>query len=232
MSSGPDFVLKHRLVGAAVLIFFGALVLPWLLGPPSDQVTSSAPQPRVEVDGEGETQSAPFVAELLKKLAQSQLENGPDEAVYVSRITPLDEGQTQSSEPSGQAQVSTIEPSRVLPLETVETVATEPLPEDRDNTTSSEPVSPVPTEQTEQAITVGWIVQVGVFVDQSGAQRVVDNLSTQGFSPRTTTVDTNRGPRSGTRVWLGPFETRVDAAKAKALLTESTGERGFIRSYP
>ena len=31
-----DFVLKHRIAGAAFLLFFGALVLPWLLGPPSE----------------------------------------------------------------------------------------------------------------------------------------------------------------------------------------------------
>ena len=31
-----DFVLKHRIAGAAFLLFFGALVLPWLLGAPSD----------------------------------------------------------------------------------------------------------------------------------------------------------------------------------------------------
>ena len=92
-----------------------------------------------------------------------------------------------------------------------------------DGTSSSEPAA---------IIERGWAVQVGVFTDSNGAKRVVEDLRAKGFAPKTTIVDTNKGKATGTRVWLGPYESRVSAAKAKANLTEKTGESGFIRAYP
>ena len=35
LNQEAEFILKHRVAGAAFLLFFGALFLPWLLGPPS-----------------------------------------------------------------------------------------------------------------------------------------------------------------------------------------------------
>jgi cell division septation protein DedD len=81
-------------------------------------------------------------------------------------------------------------------------------------------------------VKVGWIVQVGVFIEQAGAERVVQDLRSKGFNPSTSIVDTNRGKDTGTRIWLGPFEQRVAAAKAKTRLKNETGEAGFIRAYP
>ena len=81
-------------------------------------------------------------------------------------------------------------------------------------------------------VDVGWVVQVGVFTDKKGAAKVVEDLKLKGFIPSTTIVDTNLGKETGTRVWLGPFAQRVDAAKSITSLKEKTGSDAFIRAYP
>ena len=95
-----EFDLKHRITGAAVLLFFGALVLPWLLGPPSvaskaNRVDGIEPSlvNGVEIDAIG--------------VNGSELQGGVDieETVYISKITPLDVI-TDTSEETPKASVA------------------------------------------------------------------------------------------------------------------------------
>jgi len=81
-------------------------------------------------------------------------------------------------------------------------------------------------------ITKGWVVQVGMFVDKKKALGVFDQLTEKGFKPSTSTVDTNLGLATGTRVWLGPFRERQGANDMKEQLAKKTGTSGFIRAYP
>ena len=98
--------------------------------------------------------------------------------------------------------------------------------------TGSASTTIIEPKEVPEKVDVGWVVQVGVFTDRNGASKVVEDLQSKGFKPSITIVDTNRGKATGSRVWLGPFAQRVDAAKAKTRLTERTGEPGFIRAYP
>lgn len=87
-TNDQDFVLKHRITGAAFLLFFSALVLPWLLGPPSE----AKKDPRIEVvavDAEQQSISEDLENEILAELQESI---DGDEQVYISKITP--EGKT------------------------------------------------------------------------------------------------------------------------------------------
>ena len=98
-----DFVLKHRIAGAAFLLFFGALVLPWLLGAPSDAKKTQTPQP-VE-----QTATQEYVPEDLESevLAQLQEEVETPEKVYISKVTP--KGFTQVSEEEVKQESTTAE---------------------------------------------------------------------------------------------------------------------------
>ena len=89
-----------------------------------------------------------------------------------------------------------------------------------------------PTPASKPKVEIGWVVQVGLFENAKGAQKVVQDLKSKGFTPSVTVVDTNRGKATGTRVWLGPFAQRVDAAKTMSRLADQTGQAGFIRAYP
>jgi cell division septation protein DedD len=81
-----EFDLKHRVTGAAVLLFLGALVLPWLLGPPSEAS-------KIDV-----TQQLPIISEVeVANIVSAEnsydsdaMANEIEETVYISKITPLD----------------------------------------------------------------------------------------------------------------------------------------------
>lgn len=244
-----DFVLKHRVTGAAVLLFFGAMFLPWLLGAPdavetSDLVSNS--------EGVLENDLATVIDQSEEGLADLEQQFETDE-VFISKITPVDQsselqegtdagdaGQIKTNVQEPRADSSAPKESSNPPSQTE--VVTPPLKASLSQVESSQAsensnvVSKVPDNKTETSknisIEIGWAVQVGVFIDKSGASRVVQDLRSKGFEPSTTIVDTNRGKATGTRIWLGPYAQRVDAAKAKATLLAKTGEPGFIRRYP
>lgn len=260
----PEFVLKHRIVGAAFLLFFGALVLPWVLGAPgqgSDQsldanaATQSSRPVKTNAAGIRQENVGELGSDTLRAaLDDEQLDI--EEQVYISRITPLDANREASNEeqnkPATQpvanvAAEATSSPSTEVkkknePKEVQ--VAAKPAEAKSSPPAAKKPSAPSETKSSgapkrqvaaatkESAIDVGWVVQVGVFTDKKGAGRVVDDLRDKGFTPSTTIVDTNRGKDTGTRIWLGPYAQRVEAAKAKAELTRKTGEAGFIRAYP
>ncbi len=107
--SNSDFNLKHRITGAAVLIFFGVLVLPALLGPPSGTDTSQ------------DANAANQQAELTNTTSQQELietdlladEVEPEETVYISRITPLDQQNSQSqAKPKATASAAKADPPK------------------------------------------------------------------------------------------------------------------------
>ncbi|MFT5138276.1 MAG: cell division septation protein DedD [Arenicella sp.] len=259
-----DFVLKHRIVGAGFLLFFGALVLPWLLGPPSEAfklsngLSSDAKQIRSVVDKTGQ-------------LAVEQINPAPEQdQIYISKITPLDGGaDAKSSSPANEpsknlpardksASIDTPKDSQATQRKTDNKTSSSEKPKEsstksadgssksadgssesaedslkpsvvKRDPVSAKAASPAPSMPK---VDVGWVVQVGVFTDKRGAAKVVDDLRGKGFTPSTSIVDTNRGKATGTRIWLGPYAQRVEAAKAKSQLTSKTGEAGFIRAYP
>lgn len=258
----PEFVLKHRIVGAAFLLFFGALVLPWVLGAPHQGSDASEGSNTVDVPSAASIAEQTPLDELAAAIEAES--SSVEERVYISKITPLDatpEPQTAAAESkasSAQESVKTDQQNEAVEQATAAVIKTNSTssnnsasggtdakatpvqaPESKARDTSvaeTKPqetiVKPAKKPDVTKAIEVGWVVQVGVFTDKKGANRVVADLRDKGFSPSTTIVDTNRGKATGTRIWLGPYAQRVEAAKAKTTLTEKTGEAGFIRAYP
>ncbi len=253
-----DFVLKHRIVGAAFLLFFGALFLPWLLGPPSE-----AKKVDIAVDETTSSNASSIEDELLAAIETEEIADV--EKVYISKITPVDANspddlQSQESAPANaQNEISSKEsakqsisnqqssqPSQQQTLvnsqddkksSSADASPTSKVAEQTNQTTksSSSQVSKQTIDakqQSQKTVEVGWIVQVGMFTDKNGVKRVVEDLKSKGFEPSTTIVDTNLGKATGTRVWLGPYAQRVEAAKTKNRLSGRTGVAGFIRAYP
>jgi cell division septation protein DedD len=255
-TSEVNFVLKHRIVGAGFLLFFGALVLPWLLGPPSEALKLS----------DGLSTEPEQISAVVERVGQHSVEQKDlvleQEQIYISKITPLDGG--ADAQPNSPANG----PSKNLPTND-KLVGNDKWSDKhqeadskRSSSEKSRQGSLTPAEGSSKSadgsltlagsaskriagpakvtspalsipkIDVGWVVQVGVFTDKRGAAKVVDDLRGKGFTPSTSIVDTNRGKATGTRIWLGPYGQRVEAAKAKSQLTSKTGEAGFIRAYP
>ncbi|MBT8115466.1 MAG: SPOR domain-containing protein, partial [Arenicella sp.] len=215
------------------LLFFGALFVPWLLGPPSVAVKTET---EGLLDVQAETSSIEIENDLLEVLQNEQQVEADEEPVYISKITPLNTSPSSAAEESDGGQQTrngaSGEPASVVENPSVAAVRS-PLPAAaRAEVASPDSKSEPEPEDAAADIDVGWAVQVGIYTNPVGVSKVLADLRAKGFKPSTTVVDTNQGKATGTRVWLGPYAQRVDAAKAKALLTEKTGEAGFIRIYP
>jgi cell division septation protein DedD len=231
-----EFVLKHRIVGAAFLLFFGALFLPWVLGAPDSgkSMEEAIDLAKQEVASPVSEQADRLADELSAAVASEEV--AIEEQVYISKITPVGLPETSAAEAAQETASKSGEQSTTAETPTSDdqalSGAVEPAAADTQAAENEVLEQTLAKAETPQTIEVGWIVQVGVFTDKKGAGRVVDDLRNKGFSPSTTIVDTNRGKATGTRIWLGPYAQRVDAAKAKSELTQKTGEAGFIRAYP
>lgn len=294
---GDPINLKHRITGAGVLIFFGALVLPWLLGPPSE----AKKEDTIDVANASVELHSTFEDDVLSDLqgVDSDFEE-PEESVYVSKITPVNAGKSEVSKPvrvdkpsddknSSKKNSGDPEAAKNAAVVTKSVGA----PQDADSTnkkvskngtkdSATDSVSKVSKNKSKDASTaaskntpkkaskdaavaktqkdvkktktssasepevkastkpkvnapkvdVGWVVQVELLTDKSGAKRLVDELSDKGFKPHTTIVDTNRGKKTGTRIWLGPYAQRGQAGAENDKLEARMGKRGFIRVYP
>ncbi len=244
-----------------MLIFFGVLVLPWLLGPPSEaQKTTSVDDSDAEVIA---PLHSTFEDQVLAELEGADPDFvEPEESVYVSKITPvggagsepkkvIDEASASSSADDSVSQqksksmaavlkkaidkskvgdvveTQTEKPSAIAGSAEIKTEAVNST--NGDNETSKDPElnANVPTK-----VDVGWVVQVELLTDKEGANRLVKKLNDNGFRPQTTTVDTNLGKSTGTRIWLGPFAERAGAGRENDRLEKQMGKRGFIRVYP
>ena len=263
-----DFVLKHRIAGAAFLLFFGALVLPWLLGAPSDAKKN---QPTDIAQQQQPTEE--YVPQDLENevLTQLKAESDADEKVYISKVTPtgftqVSETSPKDSEDSKSANVKQAEAQKLAKqkAEKEKQIAAQAAADKKakeqaelakanqqkaqESKAEKEKQTALAKQQAEAAakaeqaakkkaesasiIKSGWIVQVGVFTDKSGADKISKSLGDKGFKASSTIVDTNKGPGTGTRVWLGPYSDRAQATKAKTNLADKTGTSGFIRAYP
>jgi len=283
-----EFDLKHRVTGAAVLLFLGALVLPWLLGPPSeaskvdlttDQPTVSGVEPAEIIVASDGSNVSPELSEI-------------EETVYISKITPLDarrnasDAATKKNQPREQIQEAIQEKdtsaqesanalerlvneqkaaaqsvakegntSEKVKVETAKTstnsadeetnsadeeqakreqelqaaLAAE-LKSQEPKVTSTKVASPLVSKAN--TVDVGWVVQVGLFTEKSRAIALIGELKNKGFQASSSVVDTNRGKKTGTRVWLGPFGKRASAVNEQNRLKSKAGKEGFIRVYP
>jgi len=99
-----EFDLKHRVTGAAVLLLFGVLVLPWLLGPPTEasKVDLSTTSPKIS-----DIEAVNIIVDSRDKEAMD-IAGDVEETVYISKITPLDaKGNRELVQAANQAAAST-----------------------------------------------------------------------------------------------------------------------------
>jgi len=215
--AGPGFVLKHRIVGALILIGFGVIGLPWILNDPAPpSAPAAAPQPATD----------------------------DSTKVFVSRITPIGGG--------APPVVTEVEPSRPTPSSTPSPAPNADKATAADNKATAsapaaepaakaapaakaEPVKPAQPAARTQAkaaapVDRGWVVRIGTYTKNENTQRVVARLKQNGFEPATGQIKTSSG--MATRVWVGPYAQRVDAARVRSRIERLTGEKGLITPYP
>ena len=241
------------------------MVLPWLLGPPSEAS-------KVESVGGGSSAIADGAEIQAIELSDGQLQDRVEvaEKVYISKITPLD---AQTDKPSSaakniandnaktdqktdekattktasdtsvseaaksepvisKAELDAVKAAESQAAEKREQVKAEKAAQDKKNAELAKAKKNKEKREKEQrekelqaqlaaesnansakasTVEVGWVVQVGLFTEKSRALALISELKDSGFTASNSVVDTNRGPKTGTRVWLGPFAKRSAA---------------------
>jgi len=249
-----EFDLKHRVTGAAVLLFLGALVLPWLLGPPSEASKVEAAEHTPTVS---EIEPAEIISSDAPTLSGSVDEI--EETVYISKITPL---KPSSEGESAALQALANEEQQKLDQQTKRAAEDAKLKQQAIDKKAAEEKALADSKKTKQEteaqerdrrekelqaalaaetaslnantnkVDVGWVVQVGLFTEKSRAIALISELKNKGFNASSSVVDTNRGKNTGTRVWLGPYAKRVSAINEQKRLKAKAAKDGFIRVYP
>lgn len=232
-----DFNMKYRLTGAGLLISLGVVILPWLLGSYS-------------VNREEEVLIKPAEERNTNIEDNSiQIADESDIKVFVSKIKPVDsegrqiyeakKGSTNGSETSEKSS------NEELKIEEVKEKLKAKLDQKIDKKETKKALDTPKKEiaqkiiktnkldvpiETKEKVEQGYIVSVGVFLKQAGADRVMTDLKQKGFNPSSSESTSSKG--LATRVWLGPFSTRAAAGKERSKLEQIVGEKGWIIRYP
>lgn len=223
----PGFDIKHRIVGALILIVLGVVAVPMILSGPQNGSNLS-------------------VNDVAAK--------NPDTKVFISKIIPIDEtSPVLAGESKHSLKVAKIAPhtakktnSKAASTTTVKTAKAKPAakaarqqaqpasekngsqrtkPENKRTATSG-----IITKPDNNSIQRGWIVRIGTFSKPENANRIMSSLKTLGFEPSAENVHTSRGVL--TRVWVGPYVQRVEAGRVRSRIQQTTGEKGLIVAFP
>ncbi|MBS1270760.1 MAG: Cell division protein DedD [Gammaproteobacteria bacterium] len=216
------FVLKHRLTGAIVLIGFTVIILPMLLSGPADRNDSRSTDrvPGEPDPGEFRSNITPIGGDTPTLTLPTQDRKASDgDTSNRSGSTPATGAVTQSDPAQGSGDDGVSETTKPTGDEEASAAS-------RVDSRSGESAEVTPGKSIER----GWIVQVGTFKNPVNVKTLVAKLERSGFGSSTTDVTTSEG--RATRVWVGPFQTRVEAARAKTRVKHRTGSQGFIVAYP
>ena len=200
------FNLKHRLVGAIVLIGVAVILLPRVLtgtDPIIDRSAtySSSPSPV--------TKSSDLIVEELTEYSEN-------EDSFNSKPIVLDTGTVIEIDPLLERNDSKEFPS----IKTSENASVD----------SSQNTSTTINALVSEAVVTGWISQVGVFEKLENADKLILELKNDGISGQSETISIEG--RVVTRVWIGPFSSKEDALRegTKAMLRSNTPP--VIKKWP
>ena len=200
------FNLKHRLVGAIVLVGVAVILLPRVL------TGTDARSERVTTLGE-RTQS---MIEPSRSPSPVKQKLAKQENTEITRIELLEEpvATNRPADQTNQISNGSAEKNGTSSKE-FSNVVNVPIQE-----------LTVPAE----SVVVGWIAQVGVFEDRKNAKRLVEKLAEDSIAAKLEHVLVEGS--SVTRVLLGPFGTEAKAVREgnKAMMRANT--KPIIKRWP
>lgn len=229
---GEAFVLKHRLAGAGVLIAFAVIVLPLLLGGPREEANGRDAEPAASREPDTKVFRS-NITPIGGATPGAEARNQPDLERTVGELlnpdTPPDGGPTERAQ-AGAAENEADRSAQAARSDEPDGAADGVATQTASRSDDGGAAAPEEPAATPSEIERGWIVQVGTFAKTGNARKLVDDLENGGFGASTTEVETANG--SATRVWIGPYGTRVEAARAKTRVSQRTGSEALIVAYP
>ncbi|HEX5047000.1 MAG TPA: SPOR domain-containing protein [Gammaproteobacteria bacterium] len=202
--------MKERLIGAAVLVLIGVLVIPWILdGRGSQQETSAtalrlpAPDEPVPVRTEtirvgGQPEAAPQAtgsAPVADSIAERQV---------ATAAVAREQEPAPAASPPPAAALSAAAPPRTVADEPAASTPSRAVPP------AATPPKPAATASTARPPAKGgWTVQLGSFGDEDNARKLAQRASTYGYKA---TVSAHKsGGRVMYRVRVGSYDNRAEA---------------------
>lgn len=194
--------LKERMVGAAVLVGLGVLLIPALLDGPDDPVrTMDIPLPA----GTGDTEKA---------------------AGTRTRVFRLNEDSEEKSAPSGAATKARVEQSSGAADQgrSIVSAAEKPAPV----VTTSKKSDTAATGATGQSKS-GWAAQAGSFGKKANAEKLAGTLEAKGFEAFVTAH--RASGKTYYRVRVGPYPDRAGAESMVSRLA-AEGQKATVVPHP
>lgn len=211
---------RRRLVGAAALALFAAIVLPMVMDhepkPPAQDI-------QVRIPGQ---ESGTFTSRILPGKTASTTPLPPPPAAS-KPAEPVAEAKPEVPAPKPEAaKPEPAKPEAAKPeakLEVKAEAKPDVKPDSKPVTAAkAEPVKaaekpPVKEEKARAEAALNgkeqWVVQLGAYKDAGNVKHLLDKLKQMGVAAYTEKFDSPQGPR--TRVRAGPFTSREAADKAR-----------------
>lgn len=203
-----DQHLKERLVGAAVLVLIGVLVIPVLLdGPPPDEPVRvglelpAAGDDRkshtIRLDVPAERPATPGSGSIVRpdQPSATQQQDAPD--TPAPAVRPKSEGTDGSVESATKTEKPASKP--------VES----PAPSEEERSSPGEQPAAEPGTSGDPSGSGGWVVQVGSFSSEENATRLSDELRGSGYPVFVSRV--TAGGKTMHRVRIGPVPEKGEA---------------------
>ena len=207
--------LKQRVIGGAVLVTAGIIVLPMVLrAPPSVPEGDSEPPVAVNPSSRADGFSSRIVP-LVRSGAQS---GGQSPKVPASKIRPSANSGSASAAPSKAKSTPRNPPAAVS------------KPTRRVAVQSEAQVTTPPAGPAPAPLPQGWAVQLGAFSNASNAIALRERIKAKGYTAfvNTATLD----GKKVTRVLVGPTPGKARAQAQLERLRRDISLRGMLVRYP
>ncbi|VFN07767.1 MAG: DedD protein [Candidatus Kentron sp. G] len=208
--------LKHRLVGATVLVSLGVIFIPMILSPPerANEASIDVVSPmehntrrsRIRPAEEFEWPPAEEIADIEpEKPVAPFLQTRPSTTKPVVKVM-RQEARARTPPPDARASEKKVQP--------------------RDEPRKTALASVKPDSSKESALKA-WAVQVGSFSEQRNALGLRDRLRAKGYRAFVKSIKAD----GNTRVFVGPALRRDDALRAHEKLYSDLNIKGLVIRY-
>ena len=239
-ATSPEFNLKHRLTGAAILLLVAVLLVVLLISQPDrrngrgsdlsgetfvSRIASPGPVTRPQADNAVGAVLTPGQEAIQRMKARKDERSRSNASTDVLKpISKTDRREPLESEnSSGEGLKPVLE--RSTDLERPEQASTAALATLEQKPAAEVEVAEVPVKAS--PATGKWVVRVGAFKRKSNVNRVVTRLDSKGYKAAQAPVKSADGGDI-IRVWVGPFPSRRDALRAKNDISRDVGLNGFV----
>jgi cell division septation protein DedD len=216
-----DQHLKERLVGAAVLVLIGVLVIPVLLdGPPPDEPVRVG----LELPAAGDERKS----HTIRLDVPAERPATPGSGSIVRPDQPSATQKQDAPEPPAPAIRPKSDATAVSTAKTEKPASkpTEPpAPEEGKRSTPAESPPAEPGAFSDPARSGGWVVQIGSFSSEENASRLSDELRGSGYPVFVSRV--TAGGKAMHRVRVGPVPEKGEAETLAERL-KASGHAGRV----